>query len=213
MISIPDVVDKERVSSAEFVKLTVENTNTSVTYTFSTAYKTETISSVEYAALGGLLAIGQQQRDLRVTSFDTTIALAGVDPENIFIVLGNQIRGSSIEISRGFYNDNGILGSVYNRFKGIVTSYNITETREGQDDSFNIVINCSSYKTVLENNVGGRKTNQDDWKFLYGNTDTSMDNVSNLAGAYFDFGLPVTGGSGGTTVNPDTAPATVTEQP
>jgi hypothetical protein len=43
----------------------------------------------------------------------------------------------------------------------------------------------------LENNIGGRRTNRDTWSYLYGNTDTSMDSVERLNGAYFDFGVPV----------------------
>ena len=189
--TITNVVNTSTIISAEFVKLTIVTTSTSTVYTFSTSYKNETIDGVVYKSLGGLVQVGQQQRDLKVSAFDTNVALVGIDPANINLVLANPIRGSEIEISRGFYDQGYMLVNTVKRFTGIVTSYTIEENRQDRDDTFGIVISCSNYKTVLENNVGGRRTNRDDWTRLYGNTDTSMDAVEKLNGAYFDFGVPV----------------------
>jgi hypothetical protein len=90
---IPEVVATAKVKSAEFVKLTI---NTS-TYTFSSSYRAETFGGQRYTPVGGLLQIGQQNRDLRATSADTTISLSGLDPDNIYLVLGTPIRGSEVE--------------------------------------------------------------------------------------------------------------------
>lgn len=191
---ISEVVDEARVRSAEFIKLTISTaTNTSTVYTFSSSYRAETYGGQRFTPVGGLLQVGQQNRDLRATAADTTIALSGIDPDNIYMVLGTPIRGSTVEIYRGFYNDNYQLTSMVKRFTGIVTSYNISEDHDAvsNTDMFSISINCSSYKTVLENNVGGRRTNQDTWDLFYNGTDTSMVNVPALNGAYFDFGVPV----------------------
>lgn len=192
---IPEVVDTARVRSAEFIKLTVVDGSTSTVYTFSSSYKAETIAGQRYTPVGGLLQIGQQNRDLRATSADTSISLTGIDPDNIFLVLGTPVRGSEVEIYRGFYNDAYVLSTatVVKRFTGIVTSYNISEDfdQEANTDIFTVAINCSSYKTVLENNVGGRRTNQESWDVFYNGTDTSMVNVPKLNGAYFNFGVPV----------------------
>ena len=185
--SIPQVQDQTKVISAEFIKLAISTS----TYTFSTSYKAETIGGVSYTPMGGLVEVGQQQRDLKVTSFDTSISLVGIDPANIQMVLGTPIRGSEVEIYRGFYNDNYALVNTVKRFTGVVTTYSITENRETEDLTYTIVVNCSSYKTVLENNIGGRRTNRDTWTYFYGSTDTSMDAVEKLNGAYFDFGVPV----------------------
>jgi hypothetical protein len=189
--TITNVVNTSSIISAEFVKLTIVTTSTSTVYTFSTSYKNETVNGVVFKALGGLVQVGQQQRDLKVSAFDTNVALVGIDPANINLVLANPIRGSEIEISRGFYDAGYNLINTVKRFTGIVTSYTIEENRQDRDDTFGIVISCSNYKTVLENNVGGRRTNRDDWTRLYGTTDTSMDAVEKLNGAYFDFGVPV----------------------
>lgn len=160
-------------------------------YTFSSAYKAETIANTVYSPLGGLLAVGIQQRDIRVTSADTTIMLSGIPADgsdNMAVVLGTKIRGSKVQITRGFYNNNYVLANTAPRFTGIVTSYNITEERHDLVDNFVITVNASSYKTVLENKISGRKTNPESWK-VYNPTDTSMDNIYSLSDQHFDFGM------------------------
>ncbi len=197
---IPAVAgNKAYVNNAEFIKLTIYNeygntANTTI-YTFSSAYQYETIDSTEYTPLGGLLAVGVQQRDIRATSADTTVTLSGIDGNNIYAVLDSngKIRGSKLEITRGFYGGDGNVANNYNitstahRFTGIVTSYNITEERQDDNDNFTVSLSASSFKTVLENRVAGRKTNQNSWK-EYDPADTSMDNVYSLSGYNFDFG-------------------------
>lgn len=160
-------------------------------YTFSSAYQFETFGNTTYTPLGGLLAVGVQQRDLRVTSADTSLTLSGIAGNNIQLVLDNTIRGSKVEIYRGFYSNNYILdtANVAKRFTGIVTSYNISEDwdEDNNMDNFSVTINCSSYKSVLENRVAGRKTNQQSWQ-VFDSTDSSMNNVYSIAGTQFDFG-------------------------
>jgi len=205
MQNIPQVSNNAtQIYTAEFVKLKIfneyGNTANANTYTFSSAYSNVTIDGVTYLALGGLLSIGAQTRNLRVTSGDTTIALSGVSGNNIQIVLGSEgkIRGSEVEIKRGFYDANGVLNSsnVYTRFTGIVTNYNIQEDRQEKDDNFTVAIAASSYKTVLENRIAGRKTNKESWRY-FNSTDASMDNVYAISGVNFDFGKKPSTGSGG----------------
>ena len=202
MNTIPEVANNAPlVINAEFVKLTIYNevgntANTNV-YTFSSSYKSETIGNVTYSPMGGLLMVGVQNRDLRVTSADTSLTLSGIDGNNISIVLGTKVKGSELEIIRGFYDANYILQNTYPRFTGIVTSYNIAEDRSERQDNFTVTLNASSYKTVLENRISGRKTNQQSWQ-VFNSTDTSMNNVYSLADQQFDFGKdpvaqPVTG--------------------
>jgi hypothetical protein len=195
MQNIPEVVNAPSVINAEFVKLTVYNeygnlANTSV-YTFSSSYKEENIGGVTYTPLGGLLAVGVQNRDLRVTSADTSLSLSGIDGNNIYVVLATKVKGGELEIIRGFYNSNFVLANTYLRFTGIVTSYNISEDRQGQDDNFTVTLNASSYKSILENRIAGRNTNQQSWQ-VFNSTDSSMNNVYSIAGQNFDFGKTVT---------------------
>jgi hypothetical protein len=192
MENIPAVANnKPLVNNAEFVKLTIYNeygnTANNNVYTFSSSYQSETIDGETYTPLGGLLAVGIQQRDIRVTSADTSISLSGVSGNNMAVVLGNKIRGSKIELIRGFYNNNYVLSNTAQRFTGIVTSYNISEERQDNDDNFTITLNASSFKSVLENRIAGRKTNSESWK-EYNPTDTSMDRVPSIADKQFDFG-------------------------
>lgn len=162
-------------------------------HTFSSAYQFETIDSQEYTPLGGLMAVGHQQRDMRVTSADTSVSISGIDGDNMATVLDTKIRGSKVEITRGFYGGDGnvannyILTSTAQRFTGIVTGYSIIEERQENDDNFTITLNASSYKTVLENRIAGRKTNPTSWK-EFSPTDTSMDQIYSLADQWFDFG-------------------------
>ena len=196
MDHIPEVANSPpSINTAEFVKLTIYNeygnTANVTVHTFSSAYKAETIDGTVYLPLGGLLAVGTQPRDLRVTAADTSIALSGIDGNNISIVLGTKIKGSKIEILRGFYNNNYVLTNTYPRFTGIVTSYGIAEDLEtnfgGSTDNFTVTVNASSYKTVLENRTAGRKTNKSSWQ-VFNSTDSSMNNVYSIADQTFDFG-------------------------
>lgn len=189
--NIPEVQNTGAIKSAEFVKLTIfndfSNVSDTTTHTFSSAYKQETIDGDVYLPLGGLLQVGAQNRDLRVTAGDTMISLSGVSGNNIQVVLDTKIRGSEVEVWRGFYDDNNELANTYLRFTGIITSYGITEDRESQNDNFSVAIAASSYKTVLSNRIAGRKTNEESWK-VFNPTDTSMDRVYAIAGVDFDFG-------------------------
>lgn len=155
--------------------------------TASTSYANETIDGNVYSALGGLLQVGTQNRNLRVTSGDTTISLSGIGGNSIYTVLDTKIRGSELEILRGFYNNNNVLTNTYPRFRGIVTTYAVSEDREGQDDNFTVSINASSYKIVLQNRIAGRKTNKESWQF-FNPTDISMNQVYSISGVQFDFG-------------------------
>jgi hypothetical protein len=203
---IPEVgPNVTQINNAEFVKLIIYNeygniANTT-TLTFSSSYQEETINGTVYTPLGGLLAVGAQNRNLRVTQGDTTISLSGIDGNNIVTVLGTKIRGSEVEVLRGFYDANMVLQNTYPRFAGIITTYAITEEREGNQDDFTVSVGAASYKTVLENRIAGRKTNQESWQF-FNNTDTSMNQVYAISGVQFDFGqdpkgkIVVPGGGG-----------------
>jgi hypothetical protein len=113
--------------------------------------------------------------------------LSGIDGNNIQQVLSTKIRGSDVEVLRGFYDTNMVLQNTYPRFRGIITTYAITEEREGNTDDFTVSVGAASYKTVLENRVAGRKTNKESWQF-FNNTDTSMNQVYAISGVQFDFG-------------------------
>lgn len=188
---------KSRITNAEFIRIDIPGAEGSPFF-FSNSYRRETItdpvggttatSVATYTALGGLVGVSGHQRDLSVTSYDTSITLVGVDQTKLGEIIDIGIKGARIQIYRGFYNEAGnLVDTPKLRYTGIVTSYSLNEERVETVDAFTLQINCSSYKTVLENRVSGRYTNSRSWKY-YNAADTSMDRVASLNNAKFDFG-------------------------
>jgi hypothetical protein len=210
------------------------STGTATTYCFSTSFQPEVITdqnndssnvSGTYTPLGNLLAISGHQRDISATSYDTQISLVGIDPNKINLVLQvgldpvtmtytGGIKGSQIQIWRGFYDDAyKLIDTPQLRYTGIVTSYRIAEDRQGISDTFVLTLQCSSFKTVLENRTPGRHTNGASWnKNIPPNYDangvpqnaaydTGMDRIQAIHGLTFNFGMPYSssnsGGGGG----------------
>jgi hypothetical protein len=183
-----------QIRHAEFVKLTVGLSET--VYTFCNAAAPITVDGTTFLNLGSLLNVGDVQRDMRSTSDDMTIALTGIDPTNIGIILGNDIKGSLVEVWRGFFDDNNQIITTpttqfFKRYQGIINSVSITEdfNSELRTRIATCSIACSSMRRILENRLGGVKTNQSSWQFLYPN-DLSMSRVATIANTYFDFGKP-----------------------
>ena len=183
-----------QINHAEFVKLTVGTAGT--VYTFCNAAAPITVGGITFSNLGALLNVGDVQRDMRSTSDDMTIALTGIDPANIALILSNDIKGSLVEVWRGFFTSNNQIITTpttqfFKRYQGIINSVAITEdfNSEARTRIATCSISCSSMRRVLENRLGGVKTNQSSWQFLYPN-DTSMNRVATIANTYFDFGKP-----------------------
>jgi hypothetical protein len=183
-----------QIRHAEFVKLTVGTAAT--VYTFCNAAAPITVGGITFSNLGALLNVGDVQRDMRSTSDDMTIALTGIDPANIGLILSNDIKGSIVEVWRGFFDANNQIITTpttqfFKRYQGIINSVSITEdfNSELRTRIATCSIACSSMRRILENRLGGVKTNQSSWQFLYPG-DTSMNRVATIANTYFDFGKP-----------------------
>lgn len=187
-------VNGPQIIHAEFVRLTVGNAQ--VVYTFCNAGAPVTVNGITFSNLGGLLNVGDVQRDIKATSDDMTIQLTGIDPTNIGIILGSEIKGSLVEIWRGFLDSNNqILTSpttqFFKRYQGIISSVSITEDFDTQLRTRIAICNiaCSSMRRILENRLSGMKTNKSNWQFTYP-ADTSMNRVAEISNQYFDFGKP-----------------------
>jgi len=204
-------------------------TGTSTVYSMSTSFQDEIITDLagyattatgKFTALGGLVNVSGHQRDLSATSYDTQITLVGIDPNAISRVLeigynpqtGTYhagIKGARIQIWRGFYDAAyTLIDTPQLRYTGIVTSYHISEERQQELDAFTLSLNCSSFKTVLENRFAGRHTNGYSWNTYNGvnqlpvidpatglasnaDYDTGMDRVQAIHDTTFNFGLPL----------------------
>jgi len=189
-----NAVTGSQINHAEFVKLTVGNAAT--VYTFCNAAAPITVGGITFANLGALLNVGDVQRDIKATSDDMTIALTGIDPTNVGIILGNDIKGSLVEVWRGFFDSNNQIITTpttqfFKRYQGIINSVSITEdfNSEARTRIATCSISCSSMRRILENRLSGVKTNQNNWQFLYP-SDTSMNRVAQISNTYFDFGSP-----------------------
>ena len=189
-----NAVNSSSIRHAEFVRLTVGTAGT--VYTFCNAAAPVTVSGITFSNLGTLLNVGDVQRDMRSTSDDMTIALTGIDPTHISIILSNDIKGSLVEVWRGFMDANNQIITTpttqfFKRYQGIINNVSITEdfNTQARTRIATCSISCSSMRRVLENRLGGLKTNQSSWQFFYPG-DVSMNRVATIANTYFDFGKP-----------------------
>lgn len=187
-------VNGPQIIHAEFVRLTVGTAQT--VYTFCNSAAPVTVNGITFTNLGALLSVGDVQRDIKATSDDMTIALTGIDPTNVSIILSNEIKGSLVEVWRGFLDSNNqIITSpttqFFKRYQGIINSVSINEDFNSQAKTrvATCSISCSSMRRVLENRLSGVKTNQKSWQVFYPG-DTSMNRVVEIANTYFDFGAP-----------------------
>ena len=183
-----------QINHAEFVRLTVGTAAT--VYTFCNAAAPITVSGITFTNLGALLSVGDVQRDIKATSDDMTIALTGIDSSNIALILSSDIKGSLVEVWRGFFDSNNQIITTpttqfFKRYQGIINSVSITEdfNSEARTRIATCSISCSSMRRILENRLSGVKTNQSNWQFIYPN-DTSMNRVSEISNTFFDFGAP-----------------------
>jgi hypothetical protein len=190
-----NAVTGSQINHAEFVKLTVGTLGT--VYTFCNAASPITVGGNTFTNLGALLNVGDVQRDIKATSDDMTIALTGILPANIAVILSSDIKGSLVEVWRGFFDSNNqILTSpttqFFKRYQGIINNVAITEdfNTEMRTRVATCSISCSSMRRILENRLSGVRTNKSNWQFIYGVNETSMNRVSEISNTYFDFGSP-----------------------
>jgi hypothetical protein len=183
---------------AEFVKLTLPET----AYTFCNAAGPIIVNGITFDGLGSLLSISDIQNDIKANSADLKIALVGIDPTNIALILSNDIKGSKIEVWRGFLNSNnqiqtiGITQQFFKRYQGIINSVSINEdfNEELRQRTATCMLSSASMRLVLDGRKAGIRTNPQIWKVFYPN-DTSMARVPIIASTYFDFGKTAQGGS------------------
>lgn len=192
MSTTMNALNSASIVQAEFVRLTTSTD----TYYFCNAAAPITVSGMTFNNLGSLLSISQIDRNIKATSTDLTVQLTGVDGSNVSIILAANIKGSNIDVWRGFLDSqNQIITSptlqFFKRYTGIVSNASITEQF---DDNLRIRIatvgiSCSSFRTILDNRIQGIKTVPKAWNFIYP-SDTSMNRVPIVASTYFDFGAP-----------------------
>ena len=191
---ITPVDNTNNIRMADFVRLTTAGQ----TYLFTTAPSNMSIPSVsaqEFSSVGTLMSIGDVQRDIKSTANETTVSLTGIDTAMLGFVLGQNVKGSNIEMWHGFFDENGALittggtGGLYQFFTGIVTSFSISENwvEEARMYVGTISLSASSIQLILQNRVAGRYTNNNAWQFFTPG-DTSMNRVSFIETINYYFG-------------------------
>jgi hypothetical protein len=197
-------LDSSSIRHAEFIRLTMPSN----TYTFCNAAAPIIVNGISFTNLGSLLQLSDIKRDIKANSSDLSISLTGVDGTNVSIVLGSDIKGSRIEVWRGFLDSNNQIiqtptQQFFKRYQGIVSNYSITEdfNEQMRIRTATVGLSCASFRTILENRVGGVRTNPKIWQAFYPN-DNSMNRVPSIAGSYFDFGSEATTGSQAVTQAP-----------
>lgn len=185
-LSSPSIVQ------AEFIRLTT-STNT---YYFCNAAAAITVDGMTFSNLGSMLSISAIDRNIKASSADLAISLTGVDGANVAVVLAANIKGSNIDVWRGFLDSNNQIITTptqqfFKRYSGIVSNCSITEDFNDQLRTriATVGITCASFRTILENRIQGIKTTPKAWNFTYP-SDTSMNRVPVIAATYFDFGKP-----------------------
>ena len=201
MTTTMNALNSANIRHAEFVRLIVGKAPSTTTYTFCNAAAPVTVNSITFSNLGSLLLVGEIQRDIKSTSFDMSISLTGIDPNNVALILSSDIKGSTVEMWRGFLDsDNQIITTptqqFFKRWTGIVNNVSITEDFNDQLRSriATCTITCSSMRRILENRIGGVKTNKASWQAFYPG-DESMSRVDAISNTYFDFGGKPNSGS------------------
>ena len=191
---ITPLQNTNNIRIADFVRIT----NPSNTYLFSTLYSSLLVPEVDsepFSALGPLVSIGDAQRDIKSTANETSITVIGIDTAMLGWVLGQEIKGSQLEMWHGFFDTEGQLidaggqGGLYQFFNGYVTSFNISEDwfEEAKMYVGKISISASSNQLILQNRAAGRYTNNNSWQF-YAPNDTSMNRVSTISTNNYYFG-------------------------
>lgn len=189
-----NAVNSASIRHGEFVRLTVGKAPSTTVYTFCNAASPITVSGITFQALNVLLSVGDVQRDIKSTSNDMTITLTGINPTYVALILSSDIKGSLVEIWRGFFDSNNQIITTpttqfFKRYQGIINSVSITEdwNEELRQRVATCSISSSSMRRVLENRMTGIKTNKVSWQTFYAG-DASMNRVAEISNTYFDFG-------------------------
>lgn len=194
MNEIVPVQNTNNIRIADFVRLITPN----ATYRFATTPSSLTIPAVDaqpFQALGQLVKVGDATKDIKSTANETTVTLVGIDQTMLGLVLGQNIKGSQIEMWHGFFNTDGQLittggqGGLYQFFNGYVNSFAISEQWNEEARSFMgaITVSASSIQLILQNRTAGRYTNNNSWTF-YNPSDTSMNRVAFVSTINYLFG-------------------------
>ena len=189
---IPEV-EENNIKHCLLIEMQIGTT----TYYISNSWKAITHNGNVYTQLGSFLSIGEFTEDIKTTNGDLSMVLTGIPAGQVRTVMENPVKGGVVKVSRAFFDDNYAVTTVYPRYNGIITNYNISESVAlAQGDITNSVgISVASINTILENRVNGQRTTPEDRARLFP-TDTTFARVPIINNTAFDFGKDYSGGGG-----------------
>jgi hypothetical protein len=198
METISPVVGTNNIRLADFVRVTTVVASVETVYLFSTAPYAITVPDVDanpFSGLSVLVKIGEVQRDIKSTANETTVTLVGLDTALLGWVLGQNLKGSKIEMWHGFFDENNALittggtGGLYKFFTGYINAFTISEQWMEEVRIFvgMISVSASSIQIILQNRTAGRYTNDNAWQFFNAG-DSSMNRVNVIQSVSYFFG-------------------------
>jgi hypothetical protein len=164
-----------------FVKFTLPDGTAFRISDLNAAY---TLYDEEYLPTGDFLNITPTSSDLSNPQNDVTITLSGIPDSRLTSFLRQKVKGTRIQIWRVITPKNAAT-IISGRFTGYIMHYAVNEEFDvqGRTSKNTISIVCATILTIMAKTTSGRKTNPVDFP-----TETSMNKVPTLVGAYFDFG-------------------------
>src|SRR5210317_1650966 len=138
-------LQQDHISSCLLIDLNLDGN----VYYISSAYKPITYNSNTYTELGSFLQISPFSEDIKATNGDISVNLKGIHSEQDYlsIILTTKIKGGTINIYRGFYNnttDEIDTNQIYKRFSGIITNFTIQEDfSPGVELKNSVTITCA----------------------------------------------------------------------
>jgi hypothetical protein len=161
---------------------------------FSDSITPRTFNGEVYTSLGKLMSISSSASELQVTGNQVSVAITAIPNSAIYEIVNSKIKTSPISIFRAFYDPStgdplDIPNNPIGRFNGIIANYALTEEWDPttRTSTNTIVFTCASQVDILQKKIAGRCTSSSSMK-KYFPSDVSMDRVSVLEKATFDFG-------------------------
>jgi hypothetical protein len=194
MNNITPVQNTNNIRVADFVRI-ISPDGTYLLTSCPYSITVSAVSAVPFTAASSLMKVGEVQRDIKSTANETTVSLSGIDTATLGFVLGQNIKGSKIEMWHGFFDQDGALittggtGGLYQFFNGFITSFSISENwmEEAKAYLATITVSASSTQLILQNRIAGRYTNNNSWQF-FAPGDTSMNRVGFIETINYYFG-------------------------
>jgi hypothetical protein len=191
-MSIVNLKNVAAVQTNLFIRLAIPG---AAVETFSDYHRSYSFGGNTYQGLGSLLNITDINDNLRASPDEIAVSISGIPSQNVNLILNNRIKGSRLEIFRGYFDPTTGLAiaevpTPMAIFRGIVSNFEISDELDGDTGSVALILTVSNFISLLENKFVGRRTSPTDQDALFPG-DKSFDRVPALAKSNFNFGAPV----------------------